>query len=144
MLGRGFRGIAFRGKGIVKGSFCGEALVTREPISFLGGVDPSTGAVVERGHELMGKILARRALILPHGKGSTVGSYVLYSLAKRGLAPKAIVTVKADLMILTGCAISGIPLLSEVPREVLDVVKCGDVVEIDAYRGILRVFSKQE
>jgi len=134
----------FKGKGMVKGSFRGEALVTREPISFLGGVDPSTGRVVERGHELKGRILAGKALILPHGKGSTVGSYVLYSLAKRGLAPKAIVTVKTDLMILTGCVISGIPLLSEVPRKVLDVVESGDVVEIDAYRGVLRLILEQE
>jgi predicted aconitase with swiveling domain len=144
MLERGLRDVAFKGKGIVKGSFRGEALVTREPISFLGGVDPSTGAVVEEGHELRGKILAGKALIMPHGKGSTVGSYVLYSLAKRGLAPKAIATVKTDLMILTGCAISCIPLLSEVPREVLDVVKSGNIVEIDAHRGILRVFLRQE
>jgi len=141
---RGLGDVVFKGKGMVKGSFRGEALVTREPISFLGGVDPSTGRVVERGHELKGRILAGKALILPHGKGSTVGSYVLYSLAKRGLAPKAIVTVKTDLMILTGCVISGIPLLSEVPRKVLDVVESGDVVEIDAYRGVLRLILEQE
>ena len=134
----------FKGKGIVKGSFRGEALVTHEPISFLGGVDPSTGVVVERGHELRGKTLAERALILPHGKGSTVGSYVLYSLAKRGLAPRAIVTVKTDLMVLTGCVIGGIPLLSEVPEEVLDVVRSGDLVEIDAHRGVLRLILEQE
>ncbi len=144
MSGRGLRGLVFKGKGLVKGSFRGEALVTREPISFLGGVDPSTGAVVERGHELRGKTLAGKALILPHGKGSTVGSYVLYSLAKRGLAPKAIVTVRTDLMILTGCAISGIPLLSEVPRGVLDVVRSGEIVEIDAHRGVLRVVLEEE
>ncbi len=134
----------FKGKGIVKGSFRGKALVARKPISFLGGVDTSTGTIIERGHELRGEALAERALILPHGKGSTVGSYVLYSLAKRGLAPKAIVTVKTDLMILTGCVISGIPLLSEVPKEVLYVVKSGDVVEVDAHRGILRLILQQE
>jgi predicted aconitase with swiveling domain len=141
---RGLGDVVFKGKGIVKGSFRGEALVTRKPISFLGGVDPSTGEVVERDHELKGRILAGKALILPHGKGSTVGSYVLYSLAKRGLAPKAIVTVKTDLMILAGCVISGIPLLSEVPKEVLNVVESGDVVEIDAYRGVLRLILEQE
>jgi predicted aconitase with swiveling domain len=144
MPGRGLRVISFKGRGIVKGFFHGEALVAREPISFLGGVDPSTGTVVERGHELKGKTLAGKALIMPHGKGSTVGSYVLYSLAKKGLAPKAIATVKTDLMTLTGCVISGIPLLSEVPREVLGVVKNGDVVEIDARGGVLRVFLKKK
>jgi len=144
MPGRSLKDVVFRGRGVVKGFFRGEALVTHEPISFLGGVDPLTGAIVERGHELRGKTLAGRALILPHSKGSTVGSYVLYSLAKRGLAPKAIVTLRTDLMILTGCVISSTPLLSEVPREVLDVVKSGDVVEVDAHRGTLRVVLRQE
>ncbi|MDH5815549.1 MAG: DUF126 domain-containing protein [Candidatus Nezhaarchaeota archaeon] len=134
--------IVFRGKGVVRGRFCGEALVTDMPISFLGGVDPLTGMVVERGHELRGKVLANKVLILPHGKGSTVGSYVIYSLAKKGLAPRAIVTMKADIVILTGCVISGIPLLDGIPREALSAIRSGDMVEVDAFRGILRRISR--
>lgn len=141
-MSEGGHEVIFRGKGVVRGYFRGEALVTSMPISFLGGVDSSTGMVVDRGHELRGKVLADKVLILPHGKGSTVGSYVIYSLAKRGLAPRAIVTLRVDLMILTGCVISGIPLLDEVPREALSVIKCGDIVEVDASRGILRRVSR--
>lgn len=136
--------VMFKGKSIVKGYFRGEALVTSMPISFLGGVDPSTGVIVEVHHELRGKVLADKALILPHGKGSTVGSYVIYSLAKRGLAPRAIATIRADLMILTGCVISGIPLLSGVPREALSLIKCGDIVEVDAIHGTLRRVSRHK
>ncbi|MEM2214082.1 MAG: DUF126 domain-containing protein [Candidatus Nezhaarchaeales archaeon] len=139
---RGGNEVIFRGKGLVKGYFRGEALVTSMPISFLGGVDPLTGMIVERGHELRGKVLADRVLILPHGKGSTVGSYVIYSLAKRGLAPRAIATLRADVMILTGCVISGIPLLDGIPIETLSAIRSGDVVEIDASRGILRRTSR--
>ncbi|MEM0217581.1 MAG: DUF126 domain-containing protein [Candidatus Nezhaarchaeales archaeon] len=127
---------------MVKGYFHGEALVTSMPISFLGGVDPSTGMIIERGHELRGKVLADRVLILPHGKGSTVGSYVIYSLAKRGLAPRAIATLRADVMILTGCVISGIPLLDGIPRETLSTIRSGDMVEVDAFRGVLRRTSR--
>lgn len=134
--------LVFKGKSVVKGYFRGEALITSMPISFLGGVDPLTGTVIERGHELRGKILANKVLILPHGKGSTVGSYVVYSLAKRGLAPRAIATLKVDLMILTGCVISGIPLVDGIPREALSAIKCGDIVEVDAFRGVLRRISR--
>lgn len=141
---RGSHEVVFKGKSVVKGYFRGEALVTNMPISFLGGVDLSTGTIVERGHELMGKSLAGKALILPHGKGSTVGSYVMYSLAKQGLAPKAIVTVKADLMILTGCVISRIPLIDRVSEEVLGVFKSGDLVEVDANSGFLKKISRQK
>ncbi len=134
--------VVFQGKGIVKGYFRGEALVTNKPISFLGGVDLSTGRILEKNHELEGATLAGRVLLMPHGKGSTVGSYVLYGLAKRKLAPGAIVTVKVDLMTLTGCVISEIPLVDRVPEEALSTIKNGDVVEVDAFRGLIKVISR--
>lgn len=134
--------MTFQGKSVVKGCFRGEALVTVKPISFLGGVDPNTGKILERNSDLEGATLAGKVLLMPHGRGSTVGSYVLYSLAKRGLAPGAIVTVKVDLMTLTGCVISRIPLIDQIPEKTLYMIKNGDIVEVDAFRGLLRVFSR--
>ncbi|MHC1628171.1 MAG: aconitase X swivel domain-containing protein [Candidatus Nezhaarchaeales archaeon] len=142
MSKRGSRTITFRGKGIVKGYFRGEALVTNKPISFLGGVDSSTGIVLEKNHDLEGATLAGKVLLMPHGKGSTVGSYVIYGLAKRKLAPGAIVTIKVDLMTLTGCVISEIPLIDRVPEEALSMIKSGDIIEIDAFRGLVKVISR--
>ena len=40
------------GRKIYKGTAEGEAIVTKDGISFYGGVDPDTGKVVEVGHEL--------------------------------------------------------------------------------------------
>ena len=71
------------------GKATGPALVTKEPISFLGTVDPETGEVVDPGHQLYGSNLGGKVLIFPGGKGSTVGSYVIYQLKKRGVAPSA-------------------------------------------------------
>ncbi|RLF22187.1 MAG: hypothetical protein DRJ68_01880 [Thermoprotei archaeon] len=139
MSKRSRRVVTYRCRGLVKGRAMGEALVSSRPISFLGGVDPSSGVIVERGHDLEGLSVAGKVLIIPHGKGSTVGSYVLYSLAKRGLAPSAIVTVKVDLMTLTGCVISGITLLDGVPREALADIKCRSRVEVDGFKGLLKV-----
>ena len=79
------------GRKISSGNAEGEALVTSMGISFYGGVDPETGRVVEKGHELEGQSIAGRVLVFPTGKGSTVGSYTLYRLKKAGLAPVAIV-----------------------------------------------------
>ncbi|MEM2982867.1 MAG: DUF126 domain-containing protein, partial [Candidatus Bathyarchaeia archaeon] len=73
--------IKLRGRGLVKGIVEGEALVSRQPISFLGGVDPATGIIMERGHELEGCIVTDKVLVFPHSKGSTVSSYVLFSMA---------------------------------------------------------------
>ena len=129
----------FKGKSIVKGYFKGEAIVSRQPISFLGGVDPESGIITEKGHELKGLSLSKKVLIIPHGKGSTVGSYVIYSLAKRGLAPGAIVTTSLDVMILTGCVISNIPLISNVTEEIFSHVRNGSIIEVDGSKGLIRL-----
>ena len=76
-----------QGRSIYQGHAEGEALVTNMGISFFGGVDPDTGIVVERGHELEGQTVSGKVLVFPTGKGSTVGSYTLYRLRRNGVAP---------------------------------------------------------
>ena len=75
------------GRTIFPGQASGMALVSRMGISFYGGVDPETGVVTEAGHDLEGQYIAGKILVFPTGKGSTVGSYVLYRLKKNGHGP---------------------------------------------------------
>ena len=77
------------GRVIKGGQARGLALVSPEPIGFFGMLDAETGVIVEKGHPLEGESVAGRVLVFPTGKGSTVGSYSLYRLAKAGLAPAA-------------------------------------------------------
>lgn len=91
-----------------------EALVSPDPIGFLGGVDPDTGLVIENGHPLQGQCVAGRVLVFPTGKGSTVGSYTLYRLARNGLAPAAIVNAEADPVVAVGAIIAEIPMVDQV------------------------------
>jgi predicted aconitase with swiveling domain len=107
-------GVEFRGRWLVKGSAEGLALTSPEPIGFLGGVDPETGVVIEEGHPLEGECVAGRILIFPTGKGSTVGSYTLYRLAKNGLAPAAIINESGDAVTTVGAIISGIPMVDQI------------------------------
>jgi len=130
-----------RGRGIVEGRCVAEALVSKKPISFLGGVDPTTGKVVERNHDLHGACVKDKVLCFPHGHGSTVGSYVLYSLAKNGLAPKAIVNRWADPVIVVGAVIANIPMVDGVD---VSQIKTGDLVEVDAYKGIVKVLESAQ
>ena len=97
----------------------GELLVSRSALSFYGGVDLETGRVCEPGHELEGEKLAGRLLALPTGKGSTVGSYALYRLAKAGLAPSALLLAEAEPIVVTGAILAGIPCVDGVPVEEL-------------------------
>ncbi len=109
------------------GQAAGEALVSPDPIGFLGGVDPDTGAVIEAGHPLEGQCVAGRVLVFPTGKGSTVGSYTIYRLARAGLAPAAIVNAEADPVVAVGAIISDIPMVDHVD---IARIHTGDWVEV--------------
>jgi len=126
--------LLIRGRGIVKGKGTGPLLVSPVPISFLSGVDPETGIIVEKGHPLQGECIAGKVLAFPYGKGSTVGSYVLYALSRNGQAPAAIVNSEAEPIIATGAIIGEIPMIDriEIP---LARLKSGTRVTVDGGRG---------
>jgi phosphomecalonate degydratase small subunit len=125
-----------RGRGIAKGRGEGPLLVSPAPLSFLSGVDPATGIIVEKGHTLQYQCIAGKVLAFPYGKGSTVGSYVLYALSQNGHAPAAIVNTEAESIIATGAIIGKIPMIDhiEIPmnrlRNGVDVVVDGDAGEM--------------
>jgi predicted aconitase with swiveling domain len=123
---------------VARGCASGPALSTREPISFLGNVDPGTGMVVDPGHELRGRIIAGKVLIFPGGRGSTVGSYVLYQLKKRGVAPIAMMNLRSEPIVAVGAIISGIPLVDRIPEDMLSLPE-GKMVTVDADRELVIV-----
>ena len=130
-----------RGRTIYPGIAAGEALVSNMPISFFGGVDPETGVVVEKGHELQGQSVAGRVLVFPHGKGSTVGSYTLYRLKHNGVAPVAILNAECETIIAVGCIIAEIPCLDRVPFEGL---RSGQRLLVDGESGVVEVLPVGE
>ena len=103
-----------KGRVIFEGKAEGLALVSSSPLSFYGGVNPDTGEIVERGSDLAGQSVKGKVLVFPHGKGSTVGSYILYRLAKNGVAPSAIVNAKCETIVAVGAIISEIPCVDMV------------------------------
>lgn len=113
---------------IFSGQAYAPALVTTQAISFFGGVDPDTGIVVERGHELEGQSIAGKVLVFPTGKGSTVGSYTLYRLKHNGKAPAAILNAQCETITAVGCIIAEIPCVDELP---LEQFHSGDLVKVD-------------
>ena len=122
---------------VASGRASGPALVTGQAISFLGNVNPETGVVVDPAHELFGECIAGKVLIFPGGKGSTVGSYVIYQLKKRGLSPAAMINLLSEPIVAVGAVISGIPLVDRVGEEVLRI-KSGTMVEVDADRELVQ------
>ncbi len=114
-----------QGRVIKAGCARGVALVSPAPIGFLGGIDPDTGVVIEPGHPLHGESVAGRVLVFPTGKGSTVGSYTLYRLARNGCGPAAIINAESEPIVAVGAIISDIPMVDRVDIAQLST---GDVV----------------
>lgn len=128
-----------KGRVISKGLASGSALVTDAPLSFLGGVDPTTGEIIDPRHDLYGCSVARRVLTFPMGKGSTVGSYVIYQLKKRGVAPAAIINEVSDTIIAVGAIISDIPLIDKLEIDVTSAIKTESNVLVNCFEGFVEV-----
>jgi hypothetical protein len=126
----------FEGRTIYPGRVEGPALVTSMAISFFGGVDPETGVVVEKGHELEGQAIGGKVLVFPTGKGSTVGSYTLYRLRHAGKAPLAIVNAECETITAVGCIIAEIPCVDHVP---IERIESGMRVIVDAEHGVVEI-----
>ena len=124
-----------QGRTISPGKAEGRVLKLTEPLSFLGGVDGSTGElrVGDSGN------VAGRVLVFPKGKGSTVGSFVMYDLMVHGKQPAAVVNESAETIVATGAVISSIPMVDQIP---MDALEDGDLVRVDADTGEIEILQR--
>lgn len=125
--------LTLHGEVVVAATGRGLALVTEEPLSFWGGLDPRTGEVIDRHHPLAGECVAGRVLVLPHGRGSCSASGVLLEAIVNGVGPAAIVTTKPDPIIALGSI-----LADELHRRPVPVVvlSAGDAASIESGQDV--------
>ena len=125
-----------KGRMISPGKTMGEAIVSSEPIGFYGGIDIKTGVVIEKGHPLEGKSVKDKILVFPCGKGSTVGSYVIYGLKKNNVAPKGIINEETETIVATGVILAGIPCVDKIN---INNIKNGDKILLDADQSLVEI-----
>jgi hypothetical protein len=106
----------------------GEALISKEPISFYGGVEPETGKIADKDNELDGVSIKDKILVFPYGKGSTVGPYTIYQLKKLGNAPLAMINSECETIVAVGCIISDIPAVDKID---IEKIKTGDNIRVE-------------
>lgn len=95
------------GRAIVAGEASGDALVTSEPLSFWGGFDFKSGAIIDRHHPLAGVRAAGRILAVPFSKGSSTTTAVLLEAVRAGTAPAAIITTGVDAFFALASIVAG-------------------------------------
>ena len=130
------------GRKVVGGKAKGEALVTSEPICFLGGIDVKTGRVTEVGHPLEGESIAGKVLVFPTGKGSTGGSYLILEAVSNGVGPCAMINRNVEQVTAIGCIIAEIPMVDQMEIDPIEAINNGDLVEVDADAGEVRILAK--
>lgn len=106
-------------------------------ISFLGDIDKDKGVIVSVDSSCTGCSITGRILVVEKFRGSTVGTYVIYSLCRKGLAPKAIICLEPDPVVVAGAALCGIPMIYGVPKNILQQITSGDKVKVIPKRGRL-------
>jgi len=133
-----------KGRCISRGRAEGEAIATKDPILFNWGIDPQSGIVLEKGHELEGQSVKGKILVFPHGKGSTGGSWVIYQMGMLRTGPKGMLCVKSEIITTVGAILANIPLVDKCERNPLEIIETGDYVEVNANEGIVRVAKRRK
>jgi predicted aconitase with swiveling domain/ADP-ribose pyrophosphatase YjhB (NUDIX family) len=123
--------VILQGRAISSGRAEGKVLKYNETFSFLGGVNASTGELKVGEGNIAGKVF-----VFVAGKGSTVGSFVMYDLMVHGKAPIAVVNNTAETIVTTGAVISSIPMVDRID---IDVLQDGDVVVVNGDNGTVEL-----
>jgi predicted aconitase with swiveling domain len=130
-------GKLIRGRPLVPAEGQGEALMTRESLSFWGGYDQDTGEIIDRRHPLSGQNASGRVLGLPGSKGSSTTTAVLLEAVRLGTSPAAILTTRTDSFLALASIVA--EQLYQLPVPVVALtesdfaaVKTGDWVSVHA------------
>ncbi|MDK2892605.1 DUF126 domain-containing protein [Methanohalophilus sp.] len=131
-----------KGRKISRGIAEGKVLLSKDPISFLGNVDPESGKIIDPNHMLYGKSISGKVLVFPYGKGSTVGSYVIYQLSKNKVAPAAMINLDSEPIVAVGAIISEIPLVDRLEKNPYSLLKDEDIIKVNGNLGLIEIEDK--
>jgi len=129
---------------IIKGYARGEALVSKEPISFWGDFDPKTGCIISKTNSLYNQNVKGKILIFPYGRGSSTSSAIFLEAVRLGNAPAAIINIKTEPILAVGALLAEklynitIPIVYTRETDPTKIFKTGDYIEIDGFNNIIR------
>ena len=115
--------LIFQGRVVIAGNAGGQALVSREPLSFWGGYDWKTGEIIDRRHELSGSIAKDKVLAIPFTRGSSTTTAVLLEAIRAGTAPAAIITTGVDFFFALASVVADELYTSPLPLIALSEVE---------------------
>jgi predicted aconitase with swiveling domain len=131
---------------LVPGEALGAVLRLDEPLSFWGGLEPTTGVIIDRHHPQFGESIAGRILAMSYGRGSSSSTQVLAEALRLGKGPRAVVMTEADVIVMLGALVAGYMYESVCPvvvvrEDVFAALTNGTEVTIGGGGETIRVVS---
>ena len=116
-----------------------EAIVSKDLIMFYL-MKPQTGEVIEKAHDLEGKTIAKKVLIFPGGKGSSVvQADGLFQLNQYQNMPAAMIVQYPETVLVSSAIIMEVPMVDKVDPQFYQDVKDGDRIRVDANQGVIEI-----
>jgi len=138
------RKLILKGRAVTRGKVQGEVVVTSQPFMFAHGLDPKTGLIIDKRHELFGTKIKGKIFVFPFNIGSTTGGAWLLEAVRLKNAPSALVLEeKIDSVLATGVILSElffhtvIPVVDELGPSVINLLHPAEIVEVNAENGIV-------
>lgn len=131
--------LILRGRGVHPGCAEGEALVTRMPISGFGGINPLSGTITERRHELVGQSFKGKILVFPGAKGSSGWASNFQAARLAGAAPLAMVFCKMSTKIALGVVVMRVPAVTDLEADPLELIRSGDRLCVNGDSGVVLI-----
>lgn len=127
---------------ISEGKAEAEALISTDDMCFYL-INPVDGVVIEPGHNLYGQSMAKKILIFPGGKGSSVvQADGLFQLNKEGNMPKAMIIQYPETVLVSSAIIMDVPMVDKVDPAFYEKVKNGDQLLVNADEGYIEIIEK--
>lgn len=132
-----------QGRGLIGGRVTGAAAVCTAPISGWGGIDPSTGTIIETRHPQRGLCFAGKILVIPGAKGSSGWSGQFHLASLQNTAPIGVVFERLNTKLALGLVVLGVPAITDLDFDVVDVVRPGQLVTVDADTNTLELHPEE-
>jgi predicted aconitase/predicted aconitase with swiveling domain len=133
--------IEISGRSLFPGCVDGEAIVSKKPFPLSGVTfDFNSGAIRWAGHELHGRSVQGKILVLPEIRAFAGGDWALFSLSTLyGTGPKAILCGDVGSFIAAGAILGRIPSICGLPEKFLRGIEDGMPLRVDSRAGFVHI-----
>ena len=120
----------------------GEALVSRDPIHFTLDVASETGVIMGIKHDLYGKNITDKILVIPSAKGGGQSAMSIAQLVKDSFGPKALLYDRTNPIMVHGAILTNLPIMDRFDQNPVGSIKSGDWIRVKPEQGIVEVERK--